>query len=608
MTDEPGHDRTLFADAPDGMAVVDPGTGQFHDVNERLCELYGYARSALLDRSVGTLAATDRSAPGDLLERLRDADDGERFTWRTEHADGTAIPVEVAVARTGDDGHLLVRVTERTDTRDRRAELDVKTRAMDEAPVGITITGPTEEDTPLIYVNDEFLDLTGYDRSEVLGRNCRFLQGEGTREEPVDRLREGIDAAEPVTVELRNYRKDGERFWNRVTVAPVRDDDGTVTNYVGFQQDVTERKRRERELDRYRRLFDRLPVGVFRAKDGGEGPFVDANAALVSMFGAESKSDLLGRSVDGLYLDSTEQAALAERLRETGEVVEQELQFRRLDGERFWGAVTAVLVEEDDEVYLDGVVHDITTRKQYRRRLEEQRDGLELLNEVVRHDIRNDLQLIIGHAERLESSLDGEDAEALSAVIESADNAVSLTRTARDLAETMLRTDAEPEPVALRPLLEDRIEDAASAHETASIAAEGDLPDVRVLADEMLGSVFRNLLNNAVQHNDTAHPTVRVSVTETDDRVRVRVADDGPGIPPDRRDDVFGKGEKGLDSDGTGIGLYLVNTLVEQYGGDVWIEDSEARSASGNRTQSGDADLGGAAVVVELQMASSGRQ
>jgi PAS domain S-box-containing protein len=604
MTDERGHYRALFEAAPDGMAVVDPETGQVHDANERFCEMHGDARSTVLDRTVGSLTAADWSSSEDLLDRLRDAADGERFTWRTERADGTGVPVDVAVSRVGDDGRLLVRVTERSNAREQQAELDVKTRAMDEAPVGITITGPAEEDTPLVYVNDQFLDLTGYTESEVLGRNCRFLQGQGTAEEPVSRLRAGIDDEDPVTVELRNYRRDGERFWNRVTVAPVRDDDGTVTNYVGFQQDITERKRQERELDRYRRLFDRLPVGVFRARDGGEGAFVDANAALVSMFRADSKDDLLGRSVDELYIESAERTALAQQLRETGEVIGQELQFHRLDGERFWGSVTAVLVEEGDGIYLDGVIHDITRRRRYQRRLEEQRDGLEILNQVVRHDIRNDLQLILGHAERLQASLDDEDEDealsavvenadtALSAVVQSANNAVSLTRTARDLAETMLRTDAEPEPVALRPLLIERIEEADSAHETASITAADDLPDVRVLADEMLGSVFRNLLKNAVQHNDTDRPTVTVSGSVTDGRVHVHVADDGPGIPDDRKESVFGKGEKGLDSDGTGIGLYLVNTLVEQYGGAVRIDDATPR---------------GTVVTVELRTASSGR-
>jgi signal transduction histidine kinase len=72
---------------------------------------------------------------------------------------------------------------------------------------------------------------------------------------------------------------------------------------------------------------------------------------------------------------------------------------------------------------------------------------------------------------------------------------------------------------------------------------------------------------------------VTVSVREAADSVVISVADDGPGIPPERRDSIFGKGQKGLDSDGTGIGLYLVSTLVEQFGGEVWVEDAEPRGS-----------------------------
>jgi signal transduction histidine kinase len=91
----------------------------------------------------------------------------------------------------------------------------------------------------------------------------------------------------------------------------------------------------------------------------------------------------------------------------------------------------------------------------------------------------------------------------------------------------------------------------------------------------MLQSVFRNLVKNAIEHNDKTVPEVTVSVSERDDTVLARVADNGPGIPDEQRSEIFGKGEKGLESDGTGIGLYLVSTLVDQYGGDVWIEDNE---------------------------------
>jgi PAS domain S-box-containing protein len=134
-------------------------------------------------------------------------------------------------------------------------DLRLKERAMDEAPVGITITDPTREDNPMVYVNERFETLTGYDRSEALGRNCRFLQGEDTDPRTRRHLRERIDAELPVAADIVNYRKSGERLWQRLDVAPVRDDDGTVSNFVGFQTEITDRKLRERRLEVLNRVL-----------------------------------------------------------------------------------------------------------------------------------------------------------------------------------------------------------------------------------------------------------------------------------------------------------------------------------------------------------------
>lgn len=135
-------------------------------------------------------------------------------------------------------------------------------RAINGAPVGVTITDPDRPDNPLVYVNDAFSRITGYEREEILGRNCRFLQGPETDAEAVDRLRAGIDAGEPVTVELLNYRADGEPFWNEVTVAPLHDSSGDISHFVGFQSDVTARKEAELALaertDHLEHLIDRI--------------------------------------------------------------------------------------------------------------------------------------------------------------------------------------------------------------------------------------------------------------------------------------------------------------------------------------------------------------
>jgi PAS domain S-box-containing protein len=134
------------------------------------------------------------------------------------------------------------------------ADLRLKERAMDEAPVGIVITDPDQDDNPIVYVNDRFETLTGYDRSEALGRNCRFLQGEDTDPGTRRYLRERIDAELPVDVDIVNYRKNGERLWQKLDIAPVRED-GTVTNFVGFQTEITDRKIRERRLNVLNRVL-----------------------------------------------------------------------------------------------------------------------------------------------------------------------------------------------------------------------------------------------------------------------------------------------------------------------------------------------------------------
>jgi signal transduction histidine kinase len=214
-------------------------------------------------------------------------------------------------------------------------------------------------------------------------------------------------------------------------------------------------------------------------------------------------------------------------------------------------------------------------------RLKRQRDDLRLLNQVMRHDIRNDLQLVGAYAELLDDHVDEEGEAYLDVIKRSAQSAVALTATVRDLAEVMLREETEPSRVPLDRVLSQQVEEVRSAYSEAVFTVEGSFPDEEVVADDMLSSVFRNLLRNAVQHNDETPPKVTVSaaVDEADGVVEVRVADNGPGIPETQRDAVFGKGETGLDGPGAGIGLYLVRSLVEIYGGDVWIEDNEPTGA-----------------------------
>jgi PAS domain S-box-containing protein len=143
----------------------------------------------------------------------------------------------------------------RLDTEQAQAQLELKDRALAASAEGITIADAKLPDQPLIYANAGFERLTGYSVAEVLGRNCRFLQGPATDAAVVDTLRTAIREQRVVTVQLLNYRKDGTPFWNRLSITPVQDSSGVVTHFIGVQSDVTaEKEARDALQDANQRL------------------------------------------------------------------------------------------------------------------------------------------------------------------------------------------------------------------------------------------------------------------------------------------------------------------------------------------------------------------
>lgn len=332
----------------------------------------------------------------------------------------------------------------------------LKNRALDASPIGVTIADMSEEDEPLIYVNTGFERLTGYGAGEVIGDNCRFLQGPETADEPVQRLRTAIDAGDTVQVDMRNYRKDGSMFWNEVTLAPVMDG-GNITHYVGFQQ-------------------------------------------------------------------------------------------------------------------------DITIQKEFEARLRKQREDLESLNKMVAHDLRNDLQIILMVLQEVDVEIPSELQSQIDTAVERTEGAISMTKTASDIAEAVVSVDDISERIRLDTLLEREIADIQASYPDAIVTSDDSIPEISVIADKMLPSVFRNLLKNAVIHNDSETVEIDVSTSIGESSVVVTISDNGPGFP----EDAAAMLESGTTLGGpesTGIGLSLVKTLVDSYAGDISIKNDTTGGA-----------------------------
>jgi PAS domain S-box-containing protein len=126
----------------------------------------------------------------------------------------------------------------------------VLTQILDSCVNGVTLADPDLEDMPIVYANKAFEDITGYTQEEIVGRNCRFLQGGDVNQPELPKLRAAIEKKEPVEVTLRNYRKNGELFHNRLVIKPLFDNKGQVVYFLGIQYDISKQVQAEEEISK----------------------------------------------------------------------------------------------------------------------------------------------------------------------------------------------------------------------------------------------------------------------------------------------------------------------------------------------------------------------
>jgi len=132
----------------------------------------------------------------------------------------------------------------------------VLTQILDTCVNGVTLTDPDLEDAPIVYANQAFVDICGYDQDEIVGRNCRFLQGNDRNQPELSLIRNAVNNCEAVEVTLRNYRKNGELFYNRLDVKPLKDNRGNVVYYLGVQYDITDLVRAKQEINHLSRKLE----------------------------------------------------------------------------------------------------------------------------------------------------------------------------------------------------------------------------------------------------------------------------------------------------------------------------------------------------------------
>ncbi|MFC7208954.1 PAS domain S-box protein [Natronoarchaeum sp. GCM10025321] len=537
--------------AHDGISILDDD-GYIEYANSACAELLGYEPEELIGLHWETFYHDeDVDHVYDVL--LPEARDGRwHGTTSFVRKHGEPIDLEHTLSFTTDNS-LICTLTPPQATDAGTLHLSAKEQAMDEAPIGILLTDPNQEDNPIIYANDEFTALTGYEKHEVFGQNCRFLQGDGTDDEPVEELRRAIDNREPVTVEVRNYRKDGTEFWNRVRIAPLYDADGDVDLFVGFQDDVTEHKRYEQRLQshtaRLEALFEHSP-DMFIIHDF-DGVIRDANQRLCDELGY-TEDELIGQYV--WDLDPTADPERASSFWEslppnTPRRFEGKLE--RKDGSTFPIEIHLIRLNLDGEDRIVAMDRDISDQKRRERELVQQNERLDRFTSVVSHDLRNPLQLAKGRLELLREDCDSDNIDEIDYALGRMDALIDDLLALAQAGEAVMDLEAVQLPdVAQLCWGTLSTKDATLSIET----------DRTIEADpDQLQQLVLNLFQNAVEHGG---PDVTVTIGNTD--TGFYVADDGGGLPDSESTNVFEAGYTTAD-DGTGFGLGIVKEVVDRH-------------------------------------------
>lgn len=214
-------------------------------------------------------------------------------------------------------------------------------------------------------------------------------------------------------------------------------------------------------------------------------------------------------------------------------------------------------------------------RKERSRELRRRSDQLAILTRLMRHDVRNDVSLIVGRAQELTDYVDPQGQGPLEEIIQSGNHVLQLTRTIGEALDEITTTDdRDLAAVPVKPIVENEVDQAASLYRGAEITV-GEIPEVEVRANRLLSSVVANLINNGVFYNDKEVPHVHVDAAVNNETVSLRVADNGPGIPVVQQEKLFREGLQKDEPTGLGVGLTLAHRFVTQYGGTISIERNE---------------------------------
>ena len=477
--------------------------------------------------------------------------------------------------------------------------------ALNSTQSGVIITDNRVGDNPIIFCNDSFERLTGYRKDEIIGKNCRFLQNDDRDQSVLKRIRNALQLGESVTAEIRNYKKNGELFWNELHLSPVKDEWGKITHFVGIQIDITEKKiveqKNQSEHTRIESIVESRTKSLQEVQDylnsivqtikssllvlDSEFFVLTANQEFFKMFQV-TETETVGKKLYELgnrQWDIAPLKTLLEKILPTSNPVlnfEVRHDFPKI-GNRLM-LLNAYRIELEGE-FKDRILISIEDETE-KREIQQRKDDF---LSIASHELKTPLTSLSGFlqvAKKLSSDVNSK----LSQVI---DKAYFQTRRISALVEELLdvsrihsgKMQMHLSELDLNELLQDIVEHVKILDHKIVITIEGRAKNDVVGDESKLRQVLNNLLENAIKYSP-GEKLISILVTNLSDVVKVSVKDKGIGIKVEDQSKIFEKFYRVSDIQknypGIGIGLYFCENVISQHGGVLTVESVEGEGST----------------------------
>jgi PAS domain S-box-containing protein len=469
-------------------------------------------------------------------------------------------------------GHLL-RMHDVTKLKRNQQELVEERQFIDQALDALDdLFYVIDTDGTLSRWNKQFTHVTGYSESELDGMNALEVFPGDERERIADAIQATLEGeGAEVAVEADLLTADGERIPHEFTGARLEDEDGTPTGLVGIGRDISERKERERRLRSFREAVEYAGRMIYWMDRDGTVEYV--NPALEAQIKCDAP-DLIDEQT--FPLASRAQSAVSvDDILDTlvrGETWRAEFTIRRNDGDHRTVDQTLKPIYNDGEIErVVGVARDVTDKKR-------QKQQLSVLQRILRHDLRNNLNKILLSIQLASRESTNDSAgKQLDAAEQTVDETLSLIQDVKQFERTFETGEIDKEVINISAVVQEQLTVLRAEQATVEVSAE--LPETaRVVTNSLIERAVRNVLTNAVEHNDSDTPKIRVALVRrrAEGEVELRIEDNGPGIPDETIEVLNAERERQLDHL-SGFGLWAVHWVLTISGGRLEFAENEPR-------------------------------